>query len=178
MSNETEKTKSTGKGGVKVVIVIAAVVILALVGVIIWLVMSKDSEEQQEKRNVVVTKENVEEVVDQMATEAYVEPGYYEASMTNEWHFKTGNAVSEDAFIENKETNTNDVYFDVFLVDDEENPILKSPVIPRGGELKNIALDTPLDKGTYDCVLVYHLVDENQKDVSTLRVAIKVIIEK
>jgi hypothetical protein len=98
--------------------------------------------------------------------------------MTNTWHFATGDAISEDAFVENKEENTNDVYFDVFLADDEENPILQSPVIPRGAELDNISLDTPLGAGTYDCVMVYHLVDEEQNTVSTLRVGITIIVEK
>jgi hypothetical protein len=93
------------------------------------------------------------------------------------WHFATGDAVSEDAYVGNRTENTNDVYFDLFLASDESNPILESPVIPRGGAFENFALDAKLDAGTYDCVMVYHLVDENQDTVSTLRVEVTVIVE-
>jgi hypothetical protein len=98
--------------------------------------------------------------------------------MSTTWHFATGDAISEDAYVRNDAGNTNDVYFDVFLAEDESTPILQSPVIPRGGELENISLDTALDAGTYDCVMVYHLVDENQETVSTLRVGFTIIVEK
>ena len=175
MAKKADQNKSLGKGG-KIAIVAGIVGIIVLLVVIIVLLL-RGQKKEEPKRNVVVTQENVEEVVDNMAVDEYIEPGYYSVSMTNTWHFATGDAVSEDAFVENKEENTNDVYFDVFLASDEENPILQSPVIPRGAELDNISLDTPLDAGTYDCVLVYHLVDDDQKTISTLRVGITIIVE-
>jgi hypothetical protein len=98
--------------------------------------------------------------------------------MSTEWHFATGDAVSKDAYVKNDAGNTNDVFFDVFLEDNESEPILQSPVIPRGSELDNISLDKKLDAGTYDCVMVYHLVDDDQNTISTLRVAFKIIVEK
>ena len=176
METENNNQGGTKKGGIKVVIAISVVVILALVGVIIWLVMSKDKSEEQEKRNV-VTQGNVEEIAEEMQNAEPVEPGYYTATMNNVWHFKTGSDPSEDAYVENKTENTNDVYFDLFLASDETNAIYKSPVIPIGGKLENIALDTPLEAGTYDCVLVYHLVDEEQNTLSTLRVSVTLEIE-
>ncbi len=165
-----------GMGGL-IIGIVAAVIIIGLIGIIIYLLNSRGEEPEEKQRNVVVTSENVEDIIASMELAEYVEPGYYSASMTNQWHFSKGDAVSEDAFVENLEENTNDVYFDVFLASDETTPILESPVIPRGAKLDNIALDTPLEKGTYDCVMVYHLVDENQKTVSTLRVGITVIVE-
>ena len=175
MAKSEDRNKSLGKGG-KIAIAAGVVIIIALLVVVIVLLL-RGQKKEEPKRNVVVTQENVEEVVDNMAVDEYIEPGYYSASMTNTWHFATGDAVSEDAFVENKEENTNDVYFDVFLASDEENPILQSPVIPRGAELDNISLDTPLDAGTYDCVMVYHLVDDDQNTISTLRVGITIIVE-
>lgn len=172
--NPTENNSGTKKGGMKIVIAIGAVVIVALIGVIVYLVIPKETEE---KRNVVVTQDNVEEVIEQMETAEAVEPGYYTVTMNNTWHFANGSAASEDAHVENVAENTNDVYFDLFLAGDEENAIYESPVIPRGGTLENIALDTPLDAGTYDCVMIYHLVDENQETLSTLRVTVTLEIE-
>lgn len=169
-SNQAEK-----KGRKKTVgIIILIVVILILVGVILYLLSRKPEEE---RRNVVVTPDNVEEVIKQMEDEDFVEPGYYTVTMNYDWHFATGDAVSEDAYIENMTENTNAVYLDLFLASDEEKAIYKSPVIPVGSSLRDIALDQKLDAGTYDCVAVYHLIDDDQNTISTLRVTVTVIVE-
>ncbi len=181
MANKSSSNNTSMNKTVLIALIAAAVIIIGLLITLIVILVKgtgKTEAVKEEKRNVVVSQSNVEEVVDQMALAEYVEPGYYSVSMTNEWHFATGDAVSQDAFVENKEENTNDVFFDVFLADNEDEPILQSPVIPRGSELSNISLDKPLDAGTYDCVMVYHLVDEEQTTISTLRVGIKIIVEK
>ena len=170
-------TNSKGNG-LKIAIAVGVVVIIALLGVIIFLLVGRDKEEP-ERRNVVVTQENAEEVIkEMMESDAGTLPvTYYEVQMTTEWHFKDGSAISDDAYVANSTSNSTDVYFDIFLSDDEDNAIYKSPVIPRGGELGNISLDKVLDKGEYDCVCIYHLVDEDQKTLSTLRVTLKIIVE-
>ncbi|SDI38001.1 hypothetical protein SAMN05421493_1133 [Pseudobutyrivibrio sp. 49] len=173
----SDNTNSKGSNGLKIAIAVGVVVIIALLGVIIFLLVGRHKEEP-EKRNVVVTQDNVEDVVQEMASEDYIEPGYYEASMSTTWTFATGSDVSDDAYVANVEGNTNDVYFDVVLAEDEDQVIYKSPVIPIGGELQNIALDTPLEAGTYDCVCIYHLIDEEQNTISTLRVGITVKVNQ
>lgn len=174
MSNKA--TGKTGENKNKKIIIASAVIIIILLVIIAFLAFR--GSEDEPKRNVVVTQDNVEEVTDEMINQKYVEPGYYNVEMPMEWHFKTGDAVSEDAYVKNVEENTNDVYFDVFLADDESESILESPVIPRGSEMDNVALDKPLEKGTHDCVMVYHLIDKEQSTVSTLRVGFKIIVEK
>lgn len=169
-----------GKNG-KIIIIVGAIVIIALLGIIIFLLGSgkQDEEETQEKRNVIVNESNAESVAADMVEEAqeFVEPGYYTVSMDTDWHFSKGDAVSDDAWVDNLIENTNDVYFDVLLADNEEEAIYQSPVIPRGSHLEKIELDKPLDKGTYDCVIVYHLVDEEQETISTLRVAFTITVD-
>lgn len=165
----------------KAAIVIGSVVIIALlVTVIVLLLRGKEEEEKEplSKRNTVVTKDNVDEVVEQLAEEPYVPPGYYTSRMTTTWNFATGDAVSEDAYVANVTQNTNDVYFDVVLEEDESKVIYKSPIIPRGSELDGIKLDTKLSKGEYPAVVIYNLVDGEQNTVSTLRVGIKIIVAK
>ena len=165
------------KGGKKTLsIVILVLIILVMAGVIAYLLMSRKPAEE-ERRNVVVTPDNVEEVIQQMEEEEYVAPGYYTVTMNFDWHFAAGDAVSEDAYVENAVENTNAVYLDLFLAEDEENAIYKSPVIPVGSSLEDIALDTPLSAGTYDCVAVYHLVDDDQNTISTLRVTVTVTVD-
>ena len=127
--DENQKTEKNKK---KLIVVIGIVIIIALVAVIIFLLTRKQEEEP--KRNVVVTKDNVDEIADNMLNQDYIEPGYYSTSMSTTWHFATGDAISEDAYVENREENTNDVYFDVFLADNEKEAIYKSPLLPRGSE--------------------------------------------
>lgn len=183
-SAATESKGGKGGRGLVIGIVVAVIVIIALIGVIAFLMLAKEGKsdvisdgQPEERRNVVVTPDNVDEVIEQMNESQFTEPGYFETSMTNEWHFANGNAVSEDAYVANVVNNTNDVYFDVVLADDESKVIYKSPVIPRGSSLEQIVLDTPLDAGVYECVMVYHLVDGDQKTLSTLRVGITVTVE-
>ena len=172
VSEQITKTEDRKKGGDKKLLVLAVLAVAVLAGVIVCLVMTKE-----DGRNRVVTPDNVDEVMEEFEGRK-VEQGYYTVTMDTTWHFETGDAVSENALVKNVETNTNDVYFDIFLAGDEENPIYESPVIPIGSTLEDIALDKPLDAGTHDCVVVYHLIDGEQNTVSTVRVALTIVVEK
>ena len=125
------------------------------------------------KRNVVVNKDNVEELIEQLSEEEKVAPGSYEAIMSTTWHFYDG--VSNDAYVENSEANTNDVFFDIYLADTEEK-IYESPVLPIGSFLKDIKLDKELSKGSHECVIVYSLIDEEQNVLSDVRIAMEIVI--
>ena len=169
-----------GNGGL-VIGIIAGVIIVALVGFIIYLLATREAQPKEKPRNVVVTSENVEQVLDdikEMEEIAQNAPGYYTVTMNPTWHFKAGEEVSYDAVVENVEQNTNDVYFDIVLESDEDHVLYKSPVIPRGGILKDIALDEQLNPGTYPCVVIYNLIDEKQTVLSTLRVTLNIIVEE
>lgn len=170
-----EQNQTWGKGG-KILITFGVMLIVILVAVIIVLLKGRNINEP--KRNVVINQQNAEEIVVEMISQEYVKPGYYSTSMTTTWHFERGDMASADAYVANRNENTNDVYFDIFLEGQEDDPIFQSPVIPRGSEIENIILDKPLDAGTYDCVTLYHLVDDEQKTVSTLRVGLTIVVEK
>lgn len=176
MSRQENKQNNGGKGGNKSIVnvgVIAVVIIAVLVGVIVFLL----KPQEEEKRNVVVNRENVDEVIQEMqeVNDSNL-PLYYEAKMNSIWHFFDGKSPSDNAYVENVETNTNDVYFDVIREDTNET-IYQSPLLPIGSYLEKITLDTELSAGTYDCVLIYHLVDENQKSLSTARFTLTVVVE-
>jgi Na+-transporting NADH:ubiquinone oxidoreductase subunit NqrC len=178
MSEQGEK-KQTGKG-ILVIGIVAIVVVAVLVGIIIFLVRSQNKPAEEEKRQVLVTEDNVEEVIQELIEQDEAEevaPGYYTVTMTFEWHFKNGDEASYDAYVENAEGNTNDVYFDIVDREDESQVWYSSPVIPRGGVLKDIKLDRKLDAGQYSAVCIYHLVDEDQKPLSEVRMGLKIIVE-
>lgn len=181
MTDQSENAKNSSRSNV-VILVVGAIIIIALLVVILILVLNgkkqdNSAAQQEEKRAVVVSQDKAEEIAEEMINEEYVAPGYYETVMSTTWHFASGDAVSDDAYVENITTNTNDVYFDLFLADDEEHAIYKSPVIPRGEKLENIKLDEKLSAGTYDGLLIYHLVDDDQKPISEVRVGINIVIE-
>ena len=172
-----QKQKKTGKGGL-IFGAVAVVIIAALVGVIIYLLQPRNTEPEKELRNVVITPENVESVLNEIIEKKEsVAPGFYTVTMNTTWHFKAGDEVSYDAVVENDVKNTNDVYFDIVLEGDEDTVLYKSPVIPRGGKLKEIALDETLVAGTYNCIVIYHLIDDEQNTLSTLRVTLRIIVE-
>lgn len=189
MSDNRRRQTQSGerKGGNAVIaLVVAGVVIIVLLVVVIVLLLNgnkanKDAEVNSDskpaKREVVVNESNVEEVIEQLAEATRVPQGSYTVTQNYEWHFPKGDEASTDAHVENLPENTNDVYFDLFIDGDDETPIYQSPVIPRGAVLEGFKLDKKLDAGTYDCIMVYHLVDEDQNSISTVSMRLQVVVE-
>lgn len=165
------QTKEASKTNIVMIVVIIAIAIVLIVA--LALVLTRQSAEA-ERRNVVVTPDNVEEILSDMQ-EQKVQAGRYEVTMNTTWNFDKGDSSSSNAYVENSTANTNDVYFDIVLSDTGET-IFTSPTIPVGSHLESITLDTPLDKGTYDCVLTYHLLDEEGTAVSKLNISLSIVI--
>jgi hypothetical protein len=173
-----------GKKSKKKKIIIAVIIILLLAAGAVFaafmLKKHKKSSDTQDskKRDVVVNKDNVERVADQLEQQQYSEPARFTAQMNfDAWHFATGDSESTDSYVANSLDNFNDIYFDIFLSDDQQNAIYESPILQRGSELRNVRLKKDLDAGTYDCVLVYHLVDGEQNTLGTASFTLKIIIE-
>lgn len=174
MSNKkTAINNKEKKGGNPLLIVCALVIIILLVVIIVILLNRQDDEP---RRNVVVNEDNAEDVAEELFDQEVVKPGTYEVKMNSTWNFKDGTSSSDNAYVENVPANTNDVYFDVELSDTEEI-IYESPVIPRGSHLEEITLEKDLEAGAYDCVLTYHLIDEDQNTISTLTMGLTIVVE-
>ncbi len=180
MSNQSGIESKEKKKGIGILIFFMIFIIVALIATVVIL-FQKNKEivatttttitegSPSEKRNVVVNKDNIEEIIAQIAEEDRTPPGNYEVTMSTTWDFADGSAISGNAYVENVEVNTNDVYFDVTLAGTGET-IYKSPVIPVGSYLKDIALDAPLGKGSYDSIITYSLLDQEQNVLSTVSV--------
>lgn len=174
MSNKkTDINKKKGKKGGNPLLIVCALIIIILLAVIIVLLLNK--RDDKPKRNVVVNEDNAEDVAEELFDQEVVKPGTYEVKMNSTWNFQDGTSSSDNAYVENVPANTNDVYFDVQLSDTEEI-IYESPVIPRGSHLEEITLEKDLEAGTYDCVLTYHLIDEDQNTISTLTMGLKIVV--
>lgn len=163
--------ESKGKKGV-IIGVVCTVIIITVMAVILVLLLSKNNTET---RNVVVTPDNVDEILANLQDGQQTQAGQYEVTMNTSWEFEDGQSASTNAYVENSTSNTNDVYFDVVRSDTGET-IYKSPIIPIGSHLENITLDTDLPAGSYDCMLTYHLVDESGNPISKLNLKLSITI--
>lgn len=163
--------KSSGKG-LKIAIVVIAILLVIVIAVLLFILLRPEEEpESIDARGTLVTKNNVDEVT--INTEP-VEDGYYETSMTIDWHFN--GTESEDAYVANVTGNTRTVYFDLNLADTGET-IYSSPYIPVGSEMSGLVLEKELEPGTYETVMVYHLVDDDHNEKSKVSVALTIYVE-
>lgn len=184
MAENAVQSGGNGRGGTnRVLVVIVVLVLLALVGVIIALVMmlnrpepEPEPEPEPTQRTVVIHPEGAEEQIEEIINQVPVEPGYYQVSMTMDWIFPDGASPATNGFVRNRDTNTNDVYFDIMMRDTRE-VIYESPIIPRGDYINSITLDKDLDPGTYNCIMVYHLIDEEQTTLSTLNMGLNITVQ-
>lgn len=162
---------SDKKSKVNIVLIVLLIVIALALIVALILFLARQSSDTVE-RNVVVTPDNVQEILEDIQK---VEPGTYEVTMNTTWHFDSGTVASVDAYVENSTANSNDVYFDIVRSDTGET-IYASPIIPVGSHLENITLDKSLDAGEHECVLTYHLLDEEGKPTSKLNIYVTLVV--
>lgn len=155
-----------------VILVAIAAVVLVVGGVLLASVFGED-----EKPNVVVTPDNVQDMIAELDEHERTPIGSYEANMTNSWTFPNSHSASTDAYIGNSINNQHTVYFTIALKDSEED-IYTSPYIPVGSRMENITLNCDLPAGTHSAVLTYHLVDDDYKELSHVSVGLEIIIEK
>lgn len=161
------------KSKTAIIIIIAVIIVCILVGIIIFLLFGKEST----PRNVVVTPENIEQIIKEIDEAEYTAPGSYEVNMNTEWIFLDGKAASKDAYVENSVRNQNTVYFIITLPSDKDRVIYHSPYLEIGSHIEEITLDEDLDAGVYDAVLTYHLVDAEMKDLSEVSVSITITVQ-
>jgi Na+-transporting NADH:ubiquinone oxidoreductase subunit NqrC len=173
LSKGETPTQKNGKGGIKLVVIGIIVVIAILVGTIVVLAskLNKTTKEEPKETKDVVTAENVEEVIEEWVNESEDKhiPQYYTITQNTEWSFDDGSSPSNNAFVTNDVGNESPVYFDV-IVDATNETIYSSPILELGASIEKFKLDKKLEKGDYNCTLIYHLVDENQNELTTVSV--------
>jgi len=161
-SNQSPPTKSSKKS--VIIISIAALIIIAALGVVIWyLIVHADAPESNNGRGVVATPDNIDELLEREPETPKPEDSYT-TQMTTSWNFKSSTEPSENAYVRNYDDNPCAVYFDVAVLENEEDTegrkVYSSPYLLVGEEIRNIALEEKLAPGDYNAILTYHLVDE------------------
>lgn len=175
-NEHSSKSQRGGSGKMGILVGILVVVVIALAGAVIFLMTRPEEVEEDvtSGRGTVITEDNVSEVEEQAETAEQVPENHYVTSMSIDWHFD--GTTSTDAYIANAVENTRTVYCDLYLKDSGEM-IYSSPYIPVGEELKGVTLDKELEPGTYDTILVYNLVDDDEKVLSTLSIALTIYVQ-
>jgi hypothetical protein len=136
------------------------------------MIFGKDSKSY----NTVVTPDNVEEVIAELDQAEITPVGSYEVVMNTDWVFPDSSSASSNAYVENSVENQNTVYFTIMLAN-ATTPIYESPLIPVGSHMEDINLDTELDAGTYDAVMTYHMMDDDNNETSSVSVSMTITIE-
>ncbi|MDR1320073.1 MAG: hypothetical protein LBK56_01420 [Gracilibacteraceae bacterium] len=163
------------------IIIIGAVAALAVIGALVAVIIRLTGApaepvvigERSAGVGTVATIENIDAI--RQAQSEPVQDGYYASRMNVEWSFPDGTQPSPDAYVANSESNTRTVYFTV-LLDETDELIYTSPDIPVGSQLTGFALDKALPKGEYPAVAVYHLLDDDGNELSTVSVTVKLYI--
>jgi len=182
-NGQNQPTKKEG-GSSRLIIIIGILIIALLLAVIIILLLRKEPTPPQEAEQpagrevvndsrIVLDEQSAQQTIDEMRKE--VEEGMFECSMSMDWTFADGNSESKDAFVENSESNTHPIYFDVVL-DGSDEVIYSSPILPVGTQLSNFKLDVPLEAGEYQALCKYTLLkdEETQEPLSSANFVITI----
>jgi hypothetical protein len=177
MSVATENKKDSENKNNKliiIIIVLLAIIVLILVAIVAYLLGKGQSTTaggnssvgEEPRREVtgsvrtVIDESNAEDVINQMREE--VAEGMFECKMSMKWTFEDGKSASKDAYVANSVNNTHPIFFDIYMNDTDEL-IYSSPILPVGTDLTDIKLDTELPAGEYKVTVMYTLI----KDVET-----------
>lgn len=176
----SESEKKVADGGAKkkpststIIAIVAVIVILILVAVIVYILFGKKDEPDVQGKATFITEENAQDIIE--SANQPTEDSAYTATMTNEWTFENGKASAENFYVKNTENNSRTVYFDLAL-DDTGEVIYSSPYLEVGAEMNAMTLDKDLEAGDYRAIMTYHLVDDEQEELTTVAVAVVIHI--
>lgn len=172
-SQSQTEGKKGGGAGKKVIGIVVVIIVLAAAGTL--LAMKFGKKEEPEKKKDVITADNVADLEKEEPIPDNI-PQNYTVMQNSEWYFPNGSSESTNAYVENSKDNETPIYFDL-QVDQTGEIVYSSPILALGARIDKFALDTPLDKGEYVCTVIYHLVDEDENELTKVNIGVKVIVE-
>lgn len=163
------------KNNKKTAVIIGGVLLLAaVVGTTVFLKTRKEEPE-----GYTINEENYQQIQEDIGNE--VKEGYFETYMNTDWAFPDGASETTNAVLGNSPNNKKPIRCEVLLEDTEE-VVFSTGVIPVGAELPAFKLDVDLDAGTYDAVCMVYLLDETEDgtyvDYSSAGFNVTITVEK
>lgn len=160
----------------KVATVICAVAVVAVA--VAAVLFTATHALNKEPEGYVLNESNYEQIKEEMSDK--VAEGYFETYMNTIWTFEDGESESRDAVFGNSPNNAKPIRCEVSL-DDTEEIVFKSAVLPVGTELSGIKLDRKLAAGTYPAVCRIYLLTQQEDgsyiDFSDAGFTISIVVE-
>lgn len=147
----TNQVREEQKKKRKRIVIIIIVLLLIIAAAVIFLIMRKPKR--------VMNEGNYKQISEEM--DEQVQEGYFETYMNTDWTFPDGTSESTNAVLGNSPNNKKPIRCEVLLEDTQE-VIYSTDVLPVGAELPPFKLDVDLDAGTYDAVCMVYLLDEEE----------------
>ncbi len=152
------------------VLIVALIAVFAIVGVVLWLLLRP----KEPANNRVVTEANIDNI--EADIQKTINDGMFNARMNTKWVFKDSHSTSTNAYVANSELNRRPIYFDIIL-DGTGETIFTSPKMAVGTKLQNLTLDCELEAGTYPATVLYHLLNEDDSENSSVGIAVTLTIQ-
>lgn len=138
----------------KKIIIIVCILLIIIAAIVLYFLT----------RPKVITEGNYKQIMEEMGNE--VQEGYFETYMNTDWIFPDGVSETTNAILGNSPNNKKPIRCEVVLEDTEE-VVFKTDVIPVGAEVPPFKLDVDLEAGTYDAVCMVYLLDEEKDGTYT-----------
>lgn len=166
----------------KVLLCMAVLMFLcvALVLVCVLLLSRKESAREEtgngleyESNVVLDNQDELQKAVDALYEKAA--EGQMGLEMQTQASSKDGSQFT--CYLANAKKNTYDMYMVLYL-DDTQEEIYRSGLIPVGGRLEEFIINKTLDSGNHEATLVYNQVEEDRQTVhSQVNVGLTLIVE-
>ena len=166
-------------------IVVMSVVILLLILLVVFLVVNKQESKPtdsktddtkiiqmtQASKPIIVDEDNADSIMESLQKDS--DDAMFNCRMSYQWTFENGSAESKNAYVANTDYNHYPIYFEVRL-DDTQEIIYTSSLIPVGSEINGLTLDKDLSAGEYPATVSYHLINDDNQEVSSVGFAITI----
>ncbi|MCL2035488.1 MAG: hypothetical protein FWG94_12295 [Oscillospiraceae bacterium] len=165
MSDKPVQAAAAASSKKKKAIIISIIVIIALI--IAWFLL-------RPKPEPVVTMENVRQI--EAEIEDKVAKGMFETHMNTTWVFPSGSEPSSNAVMGNAPNNNYAFSFTVTLNDTDET-VFTSGMIPVGAEIAEIKLNKVLSPGEYPATVRINMVEDDGTPVeSNMGITVMLVI--
>lgn len=167
----SENKKPTGTGGAskpwltgpKAALILGSLFIVSAAVVVLVLALRGDGAESvvieapRIAGTPIVTADNLDTIVQE--TRERVRRGMFQTHMNTTWTFPDGYSPSTNAVMGNAANNNYPFWFTV-TVQETDEVVFTSGLMPLGTQLSEITLDTPLPAGTYRAVVSINMIDD------------------
>jgi len=190
MGNEVESSETTGpekkEKKSKTLLIIIVILLVLLIGTVAGataLLLSRDDNSTDSKTEEILPGGQIpyestvitsEEAARQAAEAAKVENGNISLELSVVAFSQDGQAF--ECYIANAVENVYDIY--IIILDENDEEVYRSGLIPVGASLQSFQTSTVLDKGDHECTVVYHQIAEDHiTEVGTVAAGITLSVQ-